>query len=59
MKAGKLGYIRVVREGCLEEVTFGLRSVFKGNWVKDLFVLVLMKACECTPTSKLKKKKSP
>ena len=42
MKAGKLGYIRVVREGCLEEVTFGLRSVFKGNWVKDLFVLVLM-----------------
>lgn len=31
MKVGRAGYTRVVREGCLEEVTFELRFTMKGK----------------------------
>lgn len=51
---GKAGYIRVVREGSLEEVTFELKSITKVNWGKgkwDLSVLYLTTAYESTTIS--------
>lgn len=52
---GKVGYIRVVREGSLEEVTFELRSITKVNWGKgtwDRSALFLATAYESPTISK-------
>ena len=55
MKVDRAGQIQGIREDCLEEVTFELRSIIEGNWVKgtwDLSVLFLTTAYESTIISK-------